>query len=145
MDSPTDYTFNNHKYNIEITHGYAHKVLGPEYNIHLTNLFEENNMDELLARMFLNDELALKLWWGYVGKKEKEYDEAIDLLTSASLQQFKDAWWAAVAGFFNDHLRQDLLRQFLTEAPKLIKRRITEALQDQKSEPSSSNSSPKQE
>lgn len=135
-DLPTDYTFNNNKYNIKITHGYAHKTLGPKFHVNLTNLFEESNMDELLARMFLNDDLALKLWWSYVEGHENNYDDAIDLLTSSSLQQFKDAWWSAVADFF-DPLRRDLLRQFLAEAPRIIKGRITEALQAEKSTSSS--------
>lgn len=124
----TTFVFNDHKYDLKITYGLATRSL-VEFDVHLTSLFEGENMENLLMRMFLNDDLALKLWWSYVKDYNSNYNDAVDLLTPEIVQDFKDKWWTAVASFF-DPLRRDLLRSTLAEAPKLIRKRMKDAMKD---------------
>lgn len=131
----TTYTFQGHEYDLKITMGHAIRVLQPKFGIDLNNILDDEVLDPLLQKMFLNDSLALDLWWYHVsqhlGDSETAYDSAIDVLTPENLQSFKDAWWNAVVLFIRP-LRGDILKSILKEAPKLVKssieRRLTETL-----------------
>lgn len=127
--SPTVYTFQNHAYDLKITYGFALKTLLPKFGIDLTNLLAEDVLDKMLNQMFLNDDLPLKLWQHYISEHlgDDGVDQALDELTPASLQQFKDTFWEAVKVFIGP-LRAQILDQILKEAPNLFKKNINQSL-----------------
>ena len=142
---PTIFTFDGHDYDLKILYGFAITTLKKQFDVHLTSLFEDNNIDDLLIRMYMSDDLALKLWWFYVKEHQSDEDSAMAKLTSEIIQNFKDTWWVAVADFF-DPLRRDILRQVLAEAPKALRKTMQKAmlgLTEETSTDTSSSSEPK--
>lgn len=127
--SPTIYVFQNKEYDLKITYGFAIKTLLPKFGIDLTNLLAEDVLDKMLNQMFLNDDLPLRLWRYYVEQHlgADGIDEALDDLTPANLQQFKDVWWNSVKAFIGP-LRSQILDQILKEAPNLFKKTISQSL-----------------
>ena len=127
--SSTIYTFQNHEYDLKITYGFAIKTLKTDFGIDLTNLLADEVLDKVLNQMFLNDDLPLRLWRYYVSKHlgESGVDEALNDLTPANLQQFKDVWWNSVRLFIGP-LRGEILSQILKEAPNLFKKNISQSL-----------------
>lgn len=127
--SPTTYTFQNHDYELKIGYGFANRVLLPKFGIDLTNLLADDVLDKMLNQMFLNDDLPLRLWRYYISEHlgEAGIDDALDELTPASLQQFKDVWWNSVRLFIGP-LRGEILANILKEAPNLFKKNISQSL-----------------
>ena len=128
--SPTTYAFQNHDYELKIGYGFANRVLLPKFGIDLTNLLADDVLDKMLNQMFLNDDLPLRLWRYYISEHlgESAVDDALDDLTPASLQQFKDVWWNAVKVFIGP-LRSSILDSILKEAPNLFKKNIAKSLE----------------
>lgn len=120
------FTINNKEYPIEITMKDALKTYPNEFGIKLTTLFEEDNLNELMTRMFLGDELAIQLLTHYT-KSSLSYDELIEVLTPANVKEFKDKWWEALMDFF-DHPRNEFLKDILAVTPAALKERLNEAV-----------------
>lgn len=133
------FRLNNKEYDIEITYWDAVTVYPKKFKIDLISLFEDSNLDTLLQQMYLGDSLALDLMKHYTAD-DIQWEEVLKTLKPIDVKHFKDAWWAALMGFF-DPLRSDFLRDVLKRAPKLIKQQVTELL----SANGSSSSSEKQE
>lgn len=123
--SPTIYRFQNHDYDLKINYGFATKTLRERFDIDLMNLLSDEVMNKVLLNMFLNDDLPLRLWTYYIEKHlgPEGVEEALDELTPASLQSFKDTWWTAVKLFIGP-LRGEILTNILKEAPEQVKKAI---------------------
>ena len=116
----------NKEYPIVLNMWVAAKVYPEKFDIELTSMFEGNNLDDLLQRMFLGDELALKLL-EYYTSDDSDFEDILRTITTSELKQFKDAWWDAVMDFF-DPLRREFLRDLLAQAPKAIKAQLKKSV-----------------
>jgi hypothetical protein len=120
------FKLNSKEYDISITYWDAVTVYKKRFNIDLVALFEESNLDTLLARMYLSDSLALELM-EYYTKDDQPWEETLKNLRPIDVKHFKDAWWETLLSFF-DPLRSDFLREVLKKAPKLIKEQMATSL-----------------
>lgn len=118
----TSFKIGNKEYSLEITYWKAVKEFPKQFNINIVALFEDNNLDSLLQRMYLGDELALDLIRYYTDGID-DFDTILKDLTQAEIKKFKDAWWECLLNFF-DPLRRDTLKDILQQAPKLIKDQV---------------------
>lgn len=138
------FKLNNKEYDIEITYWDASTIYRKQFKVDLIALFEGSNLDDLLSRMYLGDELALQLMEHYT-KDDCRWEETLKTLKPIDVKHFKDAWWAALMGFY-DQLRSDFLKDILKKAPRLIKAQISTLLnQPDTSDNVSSSSSESQE
>lgn len=127
-------------FKITITMWDAFEVLPKDFDVNIPSLFEGDNLNTLLARMFMSDTLAVQLIQHY---SELPYEEIIQSLTPESLARFKDVWWAVVLDFF-DQTRRESLREILKQVPQLMRTTIGQSL-NETSEDGVSNSQEKQE
>lgn len=138
------FKLNNKEYDIEITYWDASTIYRKQFKVDLIALFEGSNLDDLLSRMYLGDELALQLMEHYT-KDDSRWEDTLKTLRPIDVKHFKDAWWAALMGFY-DQLRSDFLKDILKKAPRLIKAQISTLLnQPDTSDNVSSSSSESQE
>ena len=138
------FKLNNKEYDIEITYWDASTIYRKQFKVDLIALFEGSNLDDLLSRMYLGDELALQLMEHYT-KDDSRWEDTLKTLKPIDVKHFKDAWWAALMGFY-DQLRSDFLKDILKKAPRLIKAQISTLLnQPDTSDNVSSSSSESQE
>lgn len=136
------YIFDDIKFEIEITISEAYR-LKSEFEINLLNMFEGNNLDHLATNLTLNDELAIELWWDTIKSKYTSEDriKCIDKLSRESLDNFKEAYWAAIVNF-SPRAGKDTLLDLKKHLPELLRRSAASQMKDliQQSENSTSTS-----
>lgn len=137
------YRYANHDYDLSINYGFAIKTLAPDFGVDLTKILQDDTLQRLFNDLYLNDDLAIKLWIYYLDKHlgEGEAFKLLDNLTSSELTAFKDAFWSAIEVFMGP-LRSPILKEAKKGLIKAIKdnaeKLVTSAI-------SSSNSSESQE
>lgn len=121
------YTFKNKELELHITIGKAF-FLKTEFGINLLNLFEEGNMENLLATLALNDEKVIDIWWYHLEKEGfTDRAECIDSLTRDNLTEFKNAFWNSIVNFSDPTARETLVN-VKKRLPELLKLQVDNSI-----------------
>lgn len=126
------FQYNGQSFEIKINYGYAVTTLREKYGIDLISTFENNNLEQLVMKLSLDDEIPLKLLLdrvkpGLDPTNDTEYNNALEPIDGECMQGFKSALMDAIELFF-DPTRRSILRELRKELPKLIQKEMKEAL-----------------
>lgn len=102
-----DPTFKYNGITIPVSFGYKEVTKDfKEMGLNLLQLFSDQGV---MASIFINDELMLKIWFYYVKNHAATMDEAIETLTPQQMHAFKEAFWQAVVNFTVPQMRPTLV------------------------------------
>ena len=138
---PPIYTFMGKEYPIviEIPQAFTFKA---EFGVNLLKIFEGDNMNELTVTLALDDEKIIEIWWWFIGKKmgsdAQARENAIDKLTRESLNEFKEALWAAIVNFSDPAMKPALI-ELKQRLPELLKKQISRLMDELENESSQQN------
>lgn len=140
----TTFTLDKQKHTINITYGFAVVKLREEYNLDIINLFEENNLEQLVMKVTLNDDLCLRLIAHFSDndvdpiKESKAYEAFLDKITPEVMEEFRQALWVELDRFFGP-TKSSILKAVRFELPKVLKKQMVKMLEnlDTLEEPSS--------